>query len=429
MATTPQRMEQSELGYIFNSLKPKQAVSVWFNSGVRSADDWTELQVGRKSKSKKYNLEKISLINPKNPKGSKYYLYNRQGRISFAMGDMGTSLIAIKTHDKNAETFEADPAEWKQQGLNHHGDLPFKEMDKIYKDARKERKYNIQHPKDGSKIPLSRRNDWEYDGILDDYTEGPILIAEVMYEDKSKRNAFYTLEFHFDLTNYTSPYKINPNDENNYGWVYDNFNFDPVNPRGYASFSITYGKDDGKIISSHRFKEMNAESFSAEGLCDICEGKGCNTCDYTGSIYCKTYGAEDRKSGLDINHCVSCDKKLTYKNDPTWIMKRVNGKYGRVCNSCLSRKSAESFSANNVIACEECGKEIGTKEEIMEDMVEAHKVERNNTVEILCEVCYHEQPLGSLREDYDAEHNQTRFYRNLGIGAALVAGLAYWFKR
>ena len=95
----------------------------------------------------------------------------------------------------------------------------------------------------------------------------------------------------------------------------------------------------------------------------------------------------------------------------------------------FSQKSAESFSANNVIACEECGNEIGTKEEIMEDMVEAHKVERNNTVEILCEACYHEQPLGSLREDYDAEHNQTRVYRNLGIGAALVAGLAYWFKR
>ena len=56
-----------------------------------------------------------------------------------------------------------------------------------------------------------------------------------------------------------------------------------------------------------------------------------------------------------------------------------------------------------MINCEECGEEIGTKEEIMEDMVEAHKVERNKTVEILCEGCYHEQPLGSLREDYEAE--------------------------
>ena len=56
-----------------------------------------------------------------------------------------------------------------------------------------------------------------------------------------------------------------------------------------------------------------------------------------------------------------------------------------------------------MINCEGCGEEIGTKEEIMEDIVEAHKVERNKTVEILCEGCYHEQPLGSLEEDYNAE--------------------------
>ncbi len=45
MASEPQRMEQSELEYIFNSLKPKKAISVWFNSAVRSADGWSYLQV------------------------------------------------------------------------------------------------------------------------------------------------------------------------------------------------------------------------------------------------------------------------------------------------------------------------------------------------------------------------------------------------
>ena len=54
-----------------------------------------------------------------------------------------------------------------------------------------------------------------------------------------------------------------------------------------------------------------------------------------------------------------------------------------------------------MIECEECGKEIGTDEEIMDDRVEAHRVERNNTAEILCETCYHKQPHGSLREDED----------------------------
>ena len=159
------------------------------------------------------------------------------------------------------ETFEANP---EYEGLNHHGDLPYKVMDNIYKDARKEREYNMNHPKDGSKVPLSRRKDWELieSDTVDD--GGDLLIVEALYEDKSSRNTFYGLTFYFDLTNHTSPYKINPNDENSYRWdFYNNFNFDPVNPRGYASLIISGGKDEGRIISSHSFKEMNAETFEA----------------------------------------------------------------------------------------------------------------------------------------------------------------------
>ena len=161
-----------------------------------------------------------------------------------------------------AETFEADP---EYEGLNHHGDLPFKVMDKIYKDARKEREYNMNHPKDGSKVPLSRRKDWELieSDTVDD--GGELLKVEALYEDKSSRNKFYILNFYFDLTNYTSPFKINPNDKNDYRWDYwKNFNFDPVNPRGYASLIIGDGKEEGRIISSHPFKKLNAETFEDE---------------------------------------------------------------------------------------------------------------------------------------------------------------------
>lgn len=161
-----------------------------------------------------------------------------------------------------AETFEADP---EYEGLNHHGDLPYKVMDKIYKDARKEREYNMNHPKDGSKVPLSRRKDWELieSDTVDD--GGELLKVEALYEDKSSRNKFYILNFYFDLTNYTSPFKINPNDKNDYRWDYwKNFNFDPVNPRGYASLIIGDGKEEGRIISSHPFKKLNAETFEDE---------------------------------------------------------------------------------------------------------------------------------------------------------------------
>ncbi len=36
MTSAPQRMEQSELENIFNSLKPKQTISVWFDSAFKS---------------------------------------------------------------------------------------------------------------------------------------------------------------------------------------------------------------------------------------------------------------------------------------------------------------------------------------------------------------------------------------------------------
>ena len=215
--------------------------------------DWSNSWMGE------YNIDRMTIIHPTFLPTHIKFVDETRGITLYEYNDKGKS---IESYD--AETFESDPEEGKQSGFNHHGDLPFKEMDKIYKDNRKQRKYNMNHPKDGSKVPLSRRKDWELieSDTVDD--GGDLLIVEALYEDKSSRNKFYILTFYFDLTNHTSPYKINPNDENSYRWdFYKNFNFDPVNPRGYASLIISDGNEEGRIISSHRFKEMNAESFEA----------------------------------------------------------------------------------------------------------------------------------------------------------------------
>jgi hypothetical protein len=127
------------------------------------------------------------------------------------------------------------------------------------------------------------------------------------------------------------------------------------------------------------------------------------------------------KTNVDVGRSLSADRRRKSKNQVKagrghqGDIKRAEGGCGCGANSsmggetfaacgCGSKKKAETFEAKEEkIDCDECKKEIGTKEEIMEDMVEAHKVERNKTVEILCEDCYHEQPLGSLEEDYNAE--------------------------
>jgi hypothetical protein len=105
-AESPARMSQEELLDFFNSLKPKEEILIWYNSGIRKADDWTPMTVGRRSESKKYNLKKISLTGKR---GGKFTLYNRQGKISLAMGDMATVLISAKKNDRSyeAETFNA----------------------------------------------------------------------------------------------------------------------------------------------------------------------------------------------------------------------------------------------------------------------------------------------------------------------------------
>jgi hypothetical protein len=92
-AESPARMSQEDLLEFFNSLKPKEEVLIWYDSGIRRADDWTPMTVGRRSESKKYNLKKVSLTGKH---GGNFILYNRQGKISLAMGGMATVLIAAK---------------------------------------------------------------------------------------------------------------------------------------------------------------------------------------------------------------------------------------------------------------------------------------------------------------------------------------------
>ena len=75
---------------MFDSLKKGDKLSVSFGSGIRK-DNKVTLLVKSKSKSAKYNLEKINCVNVNNPGGMKYTIYNRQGKFSLAQGDMATN--------------------------------------------------------------------------------------------------------------------------------------------------------------------------------------------------------------------------------------------------------------------------------------------------------------------------------------------------
>ena len=95
--TTPKQMSSDEKLKWFNKLKSGQTIKLWYDSSMAKGSAWREFKLGRKTKSAKYNLEKISMQMMKDGKagGVKFFLYNRQGKISMAWGDMGVTLISI----------------------------------------------------------------------------------------------------------------------------------------------------------------------------------------------------------------------------------------------------------------------------------------------------------------------------------------------
>ena len=538
MASAPHRMEQSELKSIFNSLKPKQSISVWFDSAFKSADSWTELQVGRKSKSKKYNLEKISLIHPKNPNGSKYYLYNRQGRISFAMGDMGTSLIAIKTHGKNAESFSAldyelnrnDCCELWVEKLYDGGKIGFGEagnllaaieMDglkcsqlgsaKCHKNAESfEADYNVpkllakakrldevkRYADSFKKYPTVKKiNLKQLRGVID---EGYDFEAEEFGADTHYRNydGYFAnkpeLEnLHRCITNYLRnerPIRDSLQGDLEYESFDDRFRQSLMDAIRQIEGKLSYGaeefgaEDDCReakeevkklrrkialldilhdrenalhyeilgsagIFKEHELKGLfsekdledyeyqperfganfSAESFSADSKTESCSCGMDNCSNHTEWMPCAECGIRSKGVSLNINTCDPCSEMVWMQKNIDEIRTKIKENYrfqkehDKEFPFYETRLGAESFSLERVIPSP--------------DRCYNHKTCGGYRVQetFLCWPCHGIEADIRIANRNEAESfsadSQTKVYRNLGIGAAIVAGLAYWIKR
>lgn len=88
-------MTASSIVQTFNSLKPNQRVRITSQGPMESMNHAT-LRVGRRSYSKKYGVEKLPLINPRNPNGVRYFLYKRGEDVTLAHGDMAACLVDIQ---------------------------------------------------------------------------------------------------------------------------------------------------------------------------------------------------------------------------------------------------------------------------------------------------------------------------------------------
>jgi ABC-type dipeptide/oligopeptide/nickel transport system ATPase component len=90
---------------MFKSLKKGDKIKIGFDSSVKKGNENTYV-VKSKSKSAKYNLEKITLKNVANPVAQASYLYNRQGKVTMAQGDMA---VTMSTAVKESVNEDDDP--------------------------------------------------------------------------------------------------------------------------------------------------------------------------------------------------------------------------------------------------------------------------------------------------------------------------------
>jgi hypothetical protein len=131
---TPFMRDGGEINSVVSNLKKGDKITIEFGSAV-SKDNKVTLQVRSRNKVRKGTIDKITFVNQNNPKGVKYYAYDRgDGKWGFAKGDMGISNVQV------VKTFRDG------------GQLPQKIIDGVeYKVIKDGSKYNVGvYPSKGS---------------------------------------------------------------------------------------------------------------------------------------------------------------------------------------------------------------------------------------------------------------------------------------
>ena len=89
------KMNDPKLNKIFDKLKPKMTVQIKKSSTIKQDKDFSTYLVVSKN-TLRNGTEKITLKNRANPTGVKSFLYRRDGKVTFAIGDMAASIDDIK---------------------------------------------------------------------------------------------------------------------------------------------------------------------------------------------------------------------------------------------------------------------------------------------------------------------------------------------
>ena len=90
------KMNDPKLNKIFDKLKKGNTVKIKHSSTLDRGKDFIEYIVKSKNVVNKGRVEKITLASKDNPTAVKKFLYRRDGKVTFAVGDMAASIDDIK---------------------------------------------------------------------------------------------------------------------------------------------------------------------------------------------------------------------------------------------------------------------------------------------------------------------------------------------
>ena len=103
------KMDDPKLVKTFDKLKRGDTVKLKTSSTINQGKDFVEYIVKAKNTVNKGRVEKITLVTKGNEKAVKKFLYKRDGKVTFAIGDMGASIDDIKEG--------VEPIQWPSQPL------------------------------------------------------------------------------------------------------------------------------------------------------------------------------------------------------------------------------------------------------------------------------------------------------------------------
>ena len=90
------KMNDPKLNKIFDKLKKGDKIKLKTSSTMSKGSDFVEYIVKSKNVVNKGRVEKITLATVGNEGAVKKFLYRRDGKVTFAMGDMAASIDDIK---------------------------------------------------------------------------------------------------------------------------------------------------------------------------------------------------------------------------------------------------------------------------------------------------------------------------------------------